>query len=211
VTVKQLNNTVCTSSTAGVVVVGRGVVFGVVSVNRNIICQFVTPNMTILRLSKSGHNVDGYRKLQKSFFSWLFCDYLWPCLFLYFTIVLNRLTYCSYCRTNKKKPSYWFCQIFWIFTTGNKFRYQKIMNFGVTKTAILNFSAILNFYEKKKFLEDEQLAKFKPSWAPFWNFILGKMGFIVLLGRKYKPKKNRASQKICKKIRHYYLTAILNF
>jgi hypothetical protein len=43
---------------------------------------------------------NGYRKLQKSFFSWLFCDYLWPCLFLNFTSVLNRLTYIGCCRTN---------------------------------------------------------------------------------------------------------------
>jgi hypothetical protein len=42
----------------------------------------------------------GYRKLQKSFFSWPFCDYLWPCLFLYFTNVLNRLTYIGCCRSN---------------------------------------------------------------------------------------------------------------
>jgi hypothetical protein len=35
------------------------------------------------------HKCDGYRKLQKSFFSLLFCDYLWLCLFLYFTSVLN--------------------------------------------------------------------------------------------------------------------------
>jgi hypothetical protein len=27
-------------------------------------------------LGKSGHNEDGYIKLQKSFFSWLFCGYL---------------------------------------------------------------------------------------------------------------------------------------
>jgi hypothetical protein len=36
-------------------------------------------------------------KLQKSFLSWLFCDYLWPCLFLYFTSVLNSFTYICCC------------------------------------------------------------------------------------------------------------------
>jgi hypothetical protein len=56
--------------------------------------------LTILWLAKSSHNEDGYRKLQKSFFIWLFCDYLWPSLFLYFTSVLNRLNYLGCCRKN---------------------------------------------------------------------------------------------------------------
>jgi hypothetical protein len=50
---------------------------------------------------------DGYRKLQKSSFIWIFCDYLWPCLFLYFTSVINRLSYIGCCRTNNFQ--YHFC------------------------------------------------------------------------------------------------------
>jgi hypothetical protein len=44
-------------------------------------CSFNYPQMwpflTILWLAKSGYNEDGYIKLQKSFFSWLFYDYFW--------------------------------------------------------------------------------------------------------------------------------------
>jgi hypothetical protein len=48
----------------------------------------------------TGHNEDGYRKLQKSFFNWLFCEYLWPSSFLYSTSALIRLNYINCCRTN---------------------------------------------------------------------------------------------------------------
>jgi hypothetical protein len=69
------------------------------------ICHIVT--------AKSGHNEDGYRKLQKSFFIWLFCDYLWLSLYSYFTSVLNRLTYIACCRTNnyQKHLCFWWSNI----------------------------------------------------------------------------------------------------
>jgi hypothetical protein len=70
-------------------------------------------NVTILWLAKSDYNEDGYRKLQKSFFSWVFCDYLWLCLFLYFISVLNKLTYIGCCRTNnyQKHICFWWSKI----------------------------------------------------------------------------------------------------
>jgi hypothetical protein len=69
--------------------------------------------VTILYLAKSGHNENGYRKIQKSFFSWLFCDFLWSYLFLYFTSILNRLTYIGCCRTNnyQKHICFWWSNI----------------------------------------------------------------------------------------------------
>jgi hypothetical protein len=50
-----------------------------------------------------------------------FCDYLWPCLFLYFTSVLNRLTYISCCRTNnyQKHFCFWWSNITSLINFGN--------------------------------------------------------------------------------------------
>jgi hypothetical protein len=71
------------------------------------------PFVTNLWLAKSGHNEDGYRKLQKSFFIWLFCDYLGSCLFLYSTSVLNRHAYIGCCETNnyQKHFCFWWSNI----------------------------------------------------------------------------------------------------
>jgi hypothetical protein len=71
------------------------------------------PFVTILWLAKSGHKEDGYRKLQKSSLAVFCCDYLWLCLFLYFTSVLNTLTYIGCCRTNnyQKHICFWWSNI----------------------------------------------------------------------------------------------------
>jgi hypothetical protein len=55
---------------------------------------------TILWLTKSGHNEDGYRKLQKSFFSWLFVtisDFVYFYTSLAYSTDLRNI---SCCRTN---------------------------------------------------------------------------------------------------------------
>jgi hypothetical protein len=72
---------------------------------------FMLQNVTILWLAKTGHNEAGYRKLQKSFFSWLFCDNLWPCLFLCFASVLNKHTYRGCCRTNNYQKHFCFTSL----------------------------------------------------------------------------------------------------
>jgi hypothetical protein len=70
-------------------------------------------NVTNCDFVRSSHNLDGYRKLQKYFFSWLFCDYYRLCLFLHFTSVLNRLIYIGCCRKNyyQKHFCFWWSNI----------------------------------------------------------------------------------------------------
>jgi hypothetical protein len=83
--------------------------YRIVTVTIVTICDCVLWHIVaILWLAKSGHNEDGCRKLQKSFFIWLFCDYLWLFLFLYFTSVLNRLNYIGCCRTNNYQKNFCF-------------------------------------------------------------------------------------------------------
>jgi hypothetical protein len=77
----------------------------IVTVKNVTICDEFVMNLC---LAKIVHNENGFRKFQKSFFRWLFCDYLWPCLFLYFTSVLNRLTYIGCCRTNNYQKHFCF-------------------------------------------------------------------------------------------------------
>jgi hypothetical protein len=130
------------------------------------------------RLQKlsSGHNEDGYRKLQKSFFIWLFCDYLFSCLFLYFTSVLNRLTYIGCCRTNNYRST---------FASGEVTSTSPI-NFGglclvITIFKQFNWTFLRRNDHKKNtkiFTKDLLKKSQKPSLSPFFgNYLRIKIGW----------------------------------
>jgi hypothetical protein len=90
-----------------------------------VLWDFLWPFVTNLCLVKSVQNEDGYRKLQKSFCSWLFCVCLWHCLFLYF----NRLNVRMVKYTKNHHRQLWQnlkALLFWFMTAILQFAKMKI-------------------------------------------------------------------------------------